>query len=168
MASSEWGWRPSRSPYSPFATPYSRWWARYALPIYGGCVSNPPIPEIVVALDVGRQERAVVRPAFVLRQLDLLLRVGVALALVDRLLHGGGEVLQVGELVLRVLLGAGLHAARAGMAGNQRLPVHRDHLLQALLDVGHVGVRHAAELDALDRDPVDREDDLLLRQPHHQ
>jgi hypothetical protein len=27
---------------------------------------------------------------------------------------------------------------------------------------------HAAELHALDRNPIDGEDDLLLRQPHHQ
>jgi len=35
------------------------------------------------------------------------------------------------------------------MTGNQLLPVHRDHLLQPVLDVGQIVVGHAAELDAL-------------------
>src|SRR5262249_22870772 len=67
-----------------------------------------------------------------------------------------------------IVLGPGLFAARPRMTGNERLPIHRDDLFQPLLDVGHISVGHAAELHALDRDPVDREDDLLLRQPHHQ
>src|SRR5437588_11823040 len=51
-----------------------------------GAGSDAAVPEIVVALDVHRQERAIAAPAFVFRQLDLLLGVGVALAFRHRLL----------------------------------------------------------------------------------
>src|SRR5215467_16206176 len=98
---------------------------------------------------------------FRFRQLDLLLGIGVGLALAHRLLHRSRKILQVSELVARIVLGPGLLAARPRMTGNERLPIHRDDLFQSLLDVRDISVGHAAELHALDRDPVDREDDLL-------
>src|SRR5262245_39303036 len=130
--------------------------------------SNSAVPEVVVALDVHGQERIVIRPGFVLWQLDLLLRVGVGLASAYSLLHRRGKILQVGELFARVVLGPGLLAACPGMAGNKRFPIHRDDLLQPFLDVRYISVGHAAELYALDRNPIDSEDDLLPRQAHHQ
>src|SRR5438045_9718905 len=71
----------------------------------GGCAGplHPPprrlsdaaIMEIVVALDIHWQEGPVVAPAFVLRQLDLLLSIGDALTFIDRLLHRARQLLQV-------------------------------------------------------------------------
>src|SRR5262245_48440773 len=130
--------------------------------------SNSAVPEVVVALDVHGQERIVIRPGFVLWQLDLLLRVGVGLASAYSLLHCRGKILQVGELLARVVFGPGLLAARSRMAGNKCFPIHLDDLLQPFLDLGHISVGHAAELYTLDRNPIDSEDDLLPRQAHHQ
>jgi hypothetical protein len=79
--------------------------------------SNPTIPEIGIALDVHGQERIVIRPDFIFWQFDLLLGVGVRLALAHHLLHCGRKVLQVGELVACVVPGPGLLAARSRMAG---------------------------------------------------
>src|SRR5437773_10103259 len=52
--------------------------------------SNPAIPEVVVTLDVHRQEGTVAAPAFVFGQLDCH-GVLIVLARIHRLLHGGGE-----------------------------------------------------------------------------
>src|SRR5262249_7670753 len=54
--------------------------------------SDSAVPEIVVSLDVHGQEGVVVRPGLVFRQLDVLLRVGIGLALAHRLLHCGGQI----------------------------------------------------------------------------
>src|SRR5262249_22779689 len=70
--------------------------------------SNPAIPEIEIALDVHGQERIVIRPSLIFRQLDLLLGIGVGLALAYRLLHCGGKILQVSKLIARIVLGPGL------------------------------------------------------------
>ena len=51
--------------------------------------SNAAIVEIAVALDVHGQEGAVVRKILVFRQLYVPFRVGIALALLGRLFHGG-------------------------------------------------------------------------------
>src|SRR5262245_48274350 len=90
--------------------------------------SNPAIPEIEIALDVHGQERIVIRPSLIFRQLDLLLGIGVGLALAYRLLHCGGKILQVSKLIARIVLGPGLLAARPRMTGNERLPIHCDDL----------------------------------------
>ena len=54
------------------------------------------------------------------------------------------------------------------MARDQPLPVHGNHFLQPVLDVGKEGVGHGPERHRFQRNPIDGEDDLLLRQPHHQ
>src|SRR6516165_9292944 len=82
--------------------------------------SNSTIPEIEIALDVHGQERIVIRPGFIFWQFDLLLGVGVGLALAHRLLRCGRKVLQIGKLVARIVLGPGLLAAWPWMAGNER------------------------------------------------
>src|SRR2546430_829458 len=68
--------------------------------------SKAATPPIAVALDVHRQELAVVRPAFVFRQFDLPHGGVDALARIRRLLHLGRQFLQIGELLLDVLFGA--------------------------------------------------------------
>src|SRR5438552_1986375 len=105
---------------------------------------DPPIPEIVIALDVHREEVVVVRPTFVFRKLDVLLRVRVGLVFAHRLFHRRREILQVGELIAGILLAPDLASAWAGMAGNEALPIHGDHLFQALLDTRNVSIGHAA------------------------
>src|SRR5262245_21777543 len=80
--------------------------------------SNATIVEIVITLDVHLQEGFVATPFFIFRQLDFLLRVGVALALVHRLFYRRGEILQVSELIAHVIFVSGLPPTRARMAGN--------------------------------------------------
>src|SRR5262249_36529920 len=92
------------------------------------CSLNPAIPEVEIALNVHGQERIVIRPSLIFRELDLFLGIGIGLALAHRLLHCGRKVLQVSELVARIVLGPGLLAARPGMPGNERFPIHRDDL----------------------------------------
>ena len=58
--------------------------------------------------------------------------------------------------------------AGPGWPGIMPLPVHRDHLLDEVLGLQRIEVDHAAARERADRDGVDDEDDLLLRQPHHQ
>jgi hypothetical protein len=53
------------------------------------------------------------------------------------------------------------------MPGNHALPIHRHDLLDELLGFQRVEVDHAEARDRSDRDGVDQEDDLFLRQPHH-
>src|ERR1700686_3678863 len=94
------------------------------------------IPIIVITFDIHGQERTIAAPALIFRQLDLLLGIRIALSLSYRLLHRGGKILQVVELVDRFLPGSDLPATGPRMAGNDPVPIHRDHLLQSLLDVG--------------------------------
>ena len=86
------------------------------------CSLNAAIPEIVIALDVHRQKVFVVRPGGIFRQRNILHRVIIGFALVNLLLNRGGEILQVSELVAGIVLGAGLLAARAGMASVVLIP----------------------------------------------
>jgi hypothetical protein len=54
------------------------------------------------------------------------------------------------------------------MAGNQAIPLHCDDLLEPVLNVGEIGICHSAVGHGFQRNPVDRKNDLLLRQAHHQ
>ena len=55
-----------------------------------------------------------------------------------------------------------------GVSGNHPLPVHLQHALHELLGLERVDVDEAAAGKGADRDGVDDEDQLLLRQAHHQ
>jgi hypothetical protein len=54
------------------------------------------------------------------------------------------DALQERQLILGVLLGAEPAAGRAGMAGNQLVPVHRQHLLHRVFSLERIEVEHAA------------------------
>src|SRR5215510_9159055 len=97
------------------------------------------------------QALLVARPVLEVRELQFLLGAPALAGNAERL-HLCGSFLQQAELVARVLLGAEPAVGRAGMAGNQPLPIHVDE---------------AAAGHRPDRDRVDNEHDLLTRQPHH-
>ncbi len=108
----------------------------------------------------------VAREILILGQFDLGDRARIAFVFFGRLLHGGGKVEHIVEVGLDVVLVADLPAAGAGVPGDQPVPIHGQDLLHALLLIRQVGVRHDAELGARQRQEVDDEDDLLLRQAH--
>src|SRR5258706_10559041 len=54
------------------------------------------------------------------------------------------------------------------MAGDHPVPVERQHSVERVEEVGQEAVGEVAELEALDGDEVHREEQLLLRQQHHQ
>src|SRR5712691_5641890 len=112
--------------------------------------SGAPPPQAAVAPRHEWQVVLVAGPLFVLRQLDLLLRRLPAFPFARRDLHRRRGVLQEGELVLRVLLGP-QPVTRSGMAGDEALPVHRQHLLDRLFRLERIEVDHAAARHRSDR-----------------
>ena len=54
------------------------------------------------------------------------------------------------------------------MAGDHPVPVERQHSIERVEEVGQEAVGKVAELEALDGDEVHREEQLFLRQQHHQ
>src|SRR5262245_43135394 len=105
-----------------------------------GCFAKVPraksgaaAPEPTVAPGDELQTVFIPRPASVFRQLELLLGRFPALAVLPELLHLGGGLLQQGELVLRVLLGPKAPVRCARMAGNEPLPIQREHLPDEIL-----------------------------------
>ena len=103
----------------------------------------------------------------VLLHLEVLLDRVPALAGLRVGLDRGGSLLHQRQHRLGVVLGAE-PVAGAGMAGDHAIPVHRDHLLDEVLGLERIDVDEAAARECADRDRVDDEHDLLLRQPHHQ
>src|SRR4051812_14760202 len=87
--------------------------------------SGPAAPDATIAaadeFEVGR----VAGPVLEARQLDLLLGVPAFAGEAERL-HFGRGFFEQAELVARVLLGAEA-AVDAGVAGDQPVPIHRDH-----------------------------------------
>src|SRR5262249_5442997 len=66
--------------------------------------------------------------------------------------------------ILKVRLGTETTAVRRDIP----IPVEREHLLEPLFEVRQVESGHVLEENTLDRNPVDREDEPLARQPHQQ
>src|SRR5437016_3896590 len=97
--------------------------------------SEAAAPEATVAPQHERQVLLVSGPALVLRQLQLLLDAIPALAGLGLGLHRGRRVLQERQLILDVLLGAEPATGSAGVAGNQLVPVHRQHLLDRVFSL---------------------------------
>src|SRR5258708_39538380 len=89
-------------------------------------------PQAAVAPRHELQVVLVAGPLFVLRQLDLLLRRLPAFPFARGDLHRRRGVLQDRELGLRVLLRSQPVAGHTGMARDQALPIHRQHLLDRL------------------------------------
>src|SRR5262249_22278469 len=141
--------RRGRAHYPPNETP--RGWLpgalSFRLPCFG--VSGAPAPQPAIAPQHELQVVLVARPLLVLGQLGLLLDAVPALAFARRDLHGLGRVLEEHQLVLRVLLSAEA-VARPGMAGDQPVPVHRQHLLDRRFGLERVEVDHAAARDRAD------------------
>src|ERR1700694_3663758 len=125
--------------------------------------SGAVAPEPAVAPRDEGQARRIARPALVLGQLEFLFSGIPAFAVLRELLHFGGRVLQERELVPRILLGAET-VAWTGVAGNQALPIHRDHLLDEGLGFDRIEVEHAASRHRSHRNGVYHENDFLLRQ----
>src|SRR5215471_7769391 len=55
----------------------------------------------------------------------------------------------------------------AGMTRDQPFPFHGNYFFEPVFDVRQVSVGHAAERHRFQWNPIDSEDDLLIRQPHH-
>src|SRR5437870_13749900 len=113
--------------------------------------SGPAPPEGAVAPQDEREVLLVSGPALVLRQLKLLFDAVPALARLGLGLHRGRCVLQERQLILNVLLGAEPPAWRSGTAGNQLVPVHRQHFLQRVFGLERIEVDHAAPRHRSDR-----------------
>jgi Asp/Glu/hydantoin racemase len=89
--------------------------------------------EGAVALDIACQVTVVVGPGGVFRQLDFALCRLRAFAGIGGFLHLGRKLLQVGEHVLHVPLGAD-----GAVAGHHPVPIHRQHAFDRLLEVRQV------------------------------
>src|SRR5215470_13941916 len=106
--------------------------------------SGAPAPQPTIAPRHERQAVLIAGPACVFRQLEVLLGRLPAFAILPQLLHLRRSSLHQREDVLCVLLGAEAAAGLPGMAGNQPVPVQRDHLLDEVLGFERVDVDEAA------------------------
>src|SRR5262245_8078509 len=124
--------------------------------------SGAAAPQAAIAPRDEGQAVRVTRPALVFRQLEFLLGRVPALTVLTELLLLGRRFFIKREDILGVLLGPGLLAAGRRMAGDQPVPVHRDHLLHEGFGLQREEIDHATAGKRSNRDGVDHEDDLLL------
>src|SRR5215813_14917962 len=101
----------------------------------------PAAPDAAIPPADEFQALLVARPVLEVREFQVLLG-GPALAGNAEWLHLGGGFLQQAELVARILLGAE-PAVDAGVAWDQPIPVHRDHLLDEVLGFERIHVDEA-------------------------
>src|SRR5262245_27537251 len=130
-------------------------------------VSGAATPQPAIAPGHELQAVLIARPIRVFRQLEIHLGRLPAFAVLPHLLHLGGGLLHQREDILRILLGAEAATRLAGMSGDQLLPVQRDDLFDELLRFERIDVDEAAPGKRPDRDRVDNEHNLLLRQQHY-
>src|SRR5262249_24067240 len=104
--------------------------------------SRPAAPDTAIAPADEFQALLVARPVLEVRKFQILLG-GPALAGDAERLHLGGGFLQQAQLVARILLGAE-PAVDAGVAGDQPIPVHGDHILDEILGLERIHVDEAA------------------------
>src|SRR5262249_18481009 len=113
--------------------------------------SGTPTPQPAIAPRHEGQAVLIAGPACVFRQLEVLLGRLPAFAVLSQLLHLRRGLLHQREDVLCVLLGAEAATRLSGMAGNQPVPVQRDHLLDEVLGFERVDVDEAAAREGSDR-----------------